>query len=49
MAGPALLTLEVHYGGVEVTAWDSEPILPVGKRIRTVVLLADDPGGGRLV
>lgn len=81
--GPCLLTLEVSDGAVEVTVWDSEPVLPiakaadpdrvgqhgfeivmavcrsievhrepVGKRIKAVVVLADDPGGdvaGRLV
>lgn len=80
--GPCLLTLEVSDGAVEVTVWDSEPVLPiakaadpgrvgqhgleivmavcrsievrrepVGKRIKAVVVLADDPGGnvaGRL-
>ncbi|MEV6569459.1 ATP-binding protein [Streptomyces kronopolitis] len=74
--GPCLLTLEVSAGAVEVTVWDSEPVLPaaravdpgrvgqhgleivmalcrsfemhrepVGKRVKAVVVLADDPGG----
>jgi anti-sigma regulatory factor (Ser/Thr protein kinase) len=29
--GPCLLTLEVIDGAVEVTVWDSEPILPIAK------------------
>jgi len=29
--GPCLLTLEVNDGAVEVTVWDSEPILPIAK------------------
>ncbi|MFF7946228.1 ATP-binding protein [Streptomyces griseorubiginosus] len=29
--GPCLLTLEVNDGAVEVTVWDSEPILPLAK------------------
>ncbi|WP_043218752.1 ATP-binding protein [Streptomyces sp. 351MFTsu5.1] len=29
--GPCLLTLEVDDGAVEVTVWDSEPILPIAK------------------
>ena len=29
--GPCLLTLEVSDGAVEVTVWDSEPILPIAK------------------
>ncbi|MGW5329374.1 ATP-binding protein [Streptomyces sp. NPDC004014] len=34
--GPCLLTLNVSAGAVEVTVWDSEPVLPVAK--------AADPG-----
>jgi hypothetical protein len=33
--GPCLLTLEVSDGCVEVTVWDSEPVLPLA--------MADDP------
>ena len=29
--GPCLLTLEISDGAVEVTVWDSEPILPIAK------------------
>lgn len=29
--GPCLLTLEVSEGAVEVTVWDSEPLLPIAK------------------
>ncbi|MFI8215832.1 ATP-binding protein [Streptomyces sp. NPDC085932] len=29
--GPCLLTLEVNGGAVEVTVWDSEPVLPIAK------------------
>jgi anti-sigma regulatory factor (Ser/Thr protein kinase) len=29
--GPCLLTLEISDGAIEVTVWDSEPILPVAK------------------
>ncbi|MGW3866682.1 ATP-binding protein [Streptomyces sp. NPDC005047] len=29
--GPCLLTLEVSDGAVEVTVWDSEPVLPIAK------------------
>lgn len=28
--GPCLLTLEIDGGGVEVTVWDSNPVLPAG-------------------
>ncbi|MFE6412476.1 ATP-binding protein [Streptomyces sp. NPDC057837] len=29
--GPCLLTLEVNGGAVEVTVWDSEPVLPIAR------------------
>ncbi|MFD3843456.1 ATP-binding protein [Streptomyces sp. NPDC058642] len=29
--GPCLLTLEVSDGAVEVTVWDSEPVLPIAR------------------
>ena len=29
--GPCLLTLEVNDGAVEITVWDSEPLLPIAK------------------
>ncbi|MEV6960250.1 ATP-binding protein [Streptomyces sp. NPDC051207] len=34
--GPCLLTLEVNDGAIEVTVWDSEPVLPTAR--------AADPG-----
>ncbi|MEU3415880.1 ATP-binding protein [Streptomyces sp. NPDC006658] len=74
--GPCLLTLGIGDGAVDVTVWDSDPVMPVaraadpgrvgqhgleivmavcrsfevhrepvGKRIKAVVMLADDPGG----
>jgi two-component sensor histidine kinase len=53
--GPCLLTLEVTGGSVKVTVW-LEIVMaacqsftvhrePVGKRITTAIVLADDPGG----
>ena len=29
--GPCLLTLEISGGAVEVTVWDSEPVMPIAK------------------
>ncbi|MFC9269113.1 ATP-binding protein [Streptomyces zhihengii] len=29
--GPCLLTLEIRQGAVEVTVWDSEPVLPTAR------------------
>ncbi|MDH6522591.1 anti-sigma regulatory factor (Ser/Thr protein kinase) [Streptomyces sp. SAI-135] len=29
--GPCLLTLEINDGAVEVTVWDSEPVLPIAQ------------------
>ncbi|WP_318199361.1 ATP-binding protein [Streptomyces sp. SCL15-4] len=74
--GPCLLTLGIGDGAVDVTVWDSDPVMPVaraadpgrvgqhgleivmavcrsfevhrepvGKRIKAVVMLADDPDG----
>ncbi|WP_320778846.1 ATP-binding protein [Streptomyces sp. CRN 30] len=74
--GPCLLDLEIGPGGVEISVWDSSPVLPeirapdpvrigqhgleivaavcrslemrrepVGKRIKAVIALTDDPSG----